>query len=252
MKNEIGLWVEEGGEGETVFLMLHGRGCTGAVWRGVIDCVEAEKAGRWIVPDLPGHGRSGYRPSYADGRYAADVASVVPKDAPVIVLGHSLGGVIALALATDWFGLNIKGALVSSVKHRWSAEETAQARAVAHKPVRWFDSYAEAEERYILVSGLKGIVEAGSDYLAGGVTEGEQGFRLSADPATMDRDAPPVAEFFSHISCPYVLASGGDDVMAPFGELQELDPVAVMLPGLAHNVQVQDPEAVWSLVRPLL
>ncbi|MDA0238808.1 MAG: alpha/beta hydrolase [Proteobacteria bacterium] len=252
MRNEAGIWVEQGGTGETVFLLLHGRGCTGAVWRGVADIIEAENAGRWIAPDLPGHGRSAYRSSYSDGRYAADVATVVPDGAPVIVLGHSLGGVIALALATGWFGLNLRGAVISSVKHKWSDAEIEQARAVSRKPVHWFDNRAEAEERYLLVSGLKGLVEPDSPYVARGVAEGEQGFRLAADPMTMNRGAPPVAAFFSHISCPYVLGSGGDDAMAPIDELRELDAAAVAVPGTTHNLQVQDPAGFWSLVKPLL
>ncbi|HSV40657.1 MAG TPA: alpha/beta fold hydrolase [Nocardioidaceae bacterium] len=68
-------------------LLLHGMGATGDVWRGY--------AG--LAPDLPGHGSSAWDPPYTFEKHALAVAPLLTK--PTVVIGHSMGGVIALALA---------------------------------------------------------------------------------------------------------------------------------------------------------
>ncbi|AIJ25511.1 alpha/beta hydrolase fold protein [Amycolatopsis methanolica 239] len=77
--------------------------------------------------DLPGHGRSEPLPRYSFGALAAAVAEVVPAGTTVAVLGHSLGGVVALTLASGWFGVRVSGACGLGMKVRWSDEELARA-----------------------------------------------------------------------------------------------------------------------------
>ena len=67
----------QGGSGDRLFVLVHGLGCTSDVWQGLSDLIEHDKAGRWIAPDLRGHGRSSWRDSYAAGHHAADVASLI-------------------------------------------------------------------------------------------------------------------------------------------------------------------------------
>jgi pimeloyl-ACP methyl ester carboxylesterase len=74
---------------------VHGYG--GAAWN--FTEMQPHLAGRrLIVPDLPGHGGSAPLPAAASLRGFAD-ALVPLLDGPVDVLGHSLGGVVALRLA---------------------------------------------------------------------------------------------------------------------------------------------------------
>ena len=51
-----GLYLRSGGTGETTYLLLHGLGATGEVWQGLVDLIERNKAGRWLVPDFRGGG----------------------------------------------------------------------------------------------------------------------------------------------------------------------------------------------------
>jgi len=44
---------------------------------------------------------------YTFGHLGAAVAGTVPSGTYVIVLCHSLGGVVALALASGWFGVEV-------------------------------------------------------------------------------------------------------------------------------------------------
>ena len=75
-------------------LLLHGFG--GAAWN--FTAMAPLLAGRrLVVPDLPGHGGSAPLPAPTLAGFADAVAGLL--DEPAGVLGHSLGGVVALRLA---------------------------------------------------------------------------------------------------------------------------------------------------------
>ena len=92
------LRVQHGGDGEPVLLLLHGLGATADVWNGLHDVLRRRWRGRWLTPDLPGHGGSRPLPGYSFGHLAAAVARAVPSPNRLLVLGHSLGGVVALGI----------------------------------------------------------------------------------------------------------------------------------------------------------
>jgi pimeloyl-ACP methyl ester carboxylesterase len=88
-------------DGPTLVL-LHGLGAAGAVWQGLGR--HLNPALRLVAPDLRGHGESD-KPSagYLPRDYESDVAALLGHQAaaPMAVLGHSLGAVIAILLAAD-------------------------------------------------------------------------------------------------------------------------------------------------------
>src|SRR3954454_8033245 len=90
------LRVFEAGEGPVVVL-LHGLGGAASNWTAVAPPL-AEGA-RVVVPELPGHGGSSALPAPVAtlDAYGERVAGVL--DAPAVVAGHSLGGLVALGLA---------------------------------------------------------------------------------------------------------------------------------------------------------
>src|SRR4051794_10570034 len=86
----------EMGDGPAVVL-LHGLGGAASNWTAVAPAL-AERV-RVVVPELPGHGGSSALPAPVAtlDAYADRVAGVL--DAPAVVAGHSLGGIVALRLA---------------------------------------------------------------------------------------------------------------------------------------------------------
>lgn len=91
-------WIELPGDG-TPLLFLHGLGCHGAAsWAEA-----AIRLGRRaVILDLPGHGRSDAPPGfgYTLPELADAVAAVIRGiGGPLDVVGHSLGGSVAVALA---------------------------------------------------------------------------------------------------------------------------------------------------------
>jgi pimeloyl-ACP methyl ester carboxylesterase len=83
----------EGGHGPPL-LLVHGFG--GAAWN-FSELAPLLPGRRLIVPDLPGHGGSSPLPATTIPGFADVVASLL--DEPADVVGHSLGGVVALRLA---------------------------------------------------------------------------------------------------------------------------------------------------------
>jgi pimeloyl-ACP methyl ester carboxylesterase len=198
---------------------------------------------------LRGHGRSAHANSYALGLHAADVAQLV-RDAgdwtEIVVLGHSMGGAVALALVSSWFGISPSHAFGLGVKVSWTPDELAQLSKLAAAPARSFDTKEAAIDRYLKVSGLIGLVAPGSPAAAAGVGPNGQGWRLAADPATASIGAPPMHALLAAAQSPIHLARGERDAMVSHDQLAEFDRMAVSLAALGHNAMVENPNAVWD------
>lgn len=78
-------------------LCIHGWGLNGSVWQDLGEAL-ADQA-RVLAPDLPGHGAHGDERSFGSLDQAAD-RLVEGLGGPVTVVGWSLGGLVALTLAS--------------------------------------------------------------------------------------------------------------------------------------------------------
>ena len=188
-----GLRVQEGGSGEPALLLLHGLGATGDVWDGWRPLLARRWPGRWLAPDLPGHGGSRPLSGYTFGTLAAAVADLV-GGAPTVVLGHSLGGVVGLALAGGGFPVRVQAVIGLGIKVAWTQEELERARAAAHRPVAWFGSRDEAAARYLRISGLGGLLGADAPAVDAGLREQDGRWRLAMDPGAFAVGAPDMTQ----------------------------------------------------------
>ncbi len=244
----IDIHTRSGGSGGPVLVLLHGIGANAAVWNRMLPVVEGRWPGRWVAADLRGHGRSAHAPPYGYAGFAADVANALGgQDEETVLFGHSMGGVVAMALATGWFGVTVRHVFAFGVKIGWTLDEVAQMKGLAARPARIFGSRAEAAERYLRVSGLAGLVDADAPEALAGVAEAEGGFRLAADQGVYAAVGPAVGDFYRAANAPVRLAAGEADPMVGLAEMQALDPQAALLPGLGHNCHVEAPERVWEL-----
>jgi pimeloyl-ACP methyl ester carboxylesterase len=244
----VDVYLARHGSGDPVLLLLHGLGATGEVWDGLVDSLADRWPGSVLVPDLPGHGRSAPLPRYSFGSLAAALAGTLEAGRPVAVLGHSLGGVLGLTLASGWFGVPVPAVCGVGIKVSWSAEELAKAAELAARPAKTFGTRAEAMERALKVAGLHGLAPA----LEAGVAPVEGGWRLALDSAAFGVGAPDMAGLLAACRGKVVLASGERDPMSPPAGLRSLSPEAVSLNGLGHNAHVENPRALWPLVDLLL
>src|SRR5258708_3465888 len=152
------LRMHEGGSGEPLLVLLHGLGATGDVWDRWRPLVAERGPGRWFAPDLPGHGGSPPLTAYTFDAFAAEVASIIRPNAHTVVLGHSLGGVVGLALASGKFPVHVQAVIGLGIKVVWTGEDLDRAQAVARRPLAWFSSRDEAAPRHLPVSGLTGLL----------------------------------------------------------------------------------------------
>ncbi|MFA5891939.1 MAG: alpha/beta fold hydrolase [Actinomycetota bacterium] len=95
-------WVEDG-VGDVPFVLLHGWGSSIVKWADVIPMLATHR--RTIALDLPGFGTSGipggsYSPGWLAGSVRAFMDAIGVDRA--IVVGNSLGGLVATYLASAW------------------------------------------------------------------------------------------------------------------------------------------------------
>jgi pimeloyl-ACP methyl ester carboxylesterase len=181
---------------------------------------------RWIAPDLRGHGRSPHQAPYGYAGYAADVAVLLQQHEEVDVVGHSMGGVVGMALATGWYGVKVRKVIAFGVKIRWAPDEAPKLHALARTPARLFDTKEQAVERYLKVSGLFGLVDAGSPMAQSGVREEDGRWRLAADPMINAAAGPELAPLVRAMQCPLRLAAGSKDPMVNAADMAPHDPRA--------------------------
>jgi len=235
------------GEGPTLVL-LHGLGAAGHVWDRSIAIAERDWPGPWIAPDLRGHGRSFHAAPYGIGQHGADVAALVEPGSEIVALGHSMGGVVALALASGWFGVTVRRAIGVGIKVRWTDAEAQAMAARAEAPVKWLPDRDAAVARYLKIAGLDGLIAPDDPALDDVVVHGAQGWRVAADPRIFAVGPPPMDELLAAARAPVRLACGERDHMVTIDDLAALTRDPVVLPGLGHNPHVEDPKAVWALI----
>lgn len=245
---EARLRVHQGGDGEPLLLLLHGLGATGDVWQAWRPLLARRWPGRWVAPDLPGHGGSPPLTEYTFDSFAAAVAGLVQPGAHVTVLGHSLGGVVGLTLASGMFPGSVQAVIGLGVKTDWTAEDLERARAFARRPLAWFASRDEAAARYLRVSGLDGLLPAGDPAVDAGLAEHDGQWRLAMDYAAFAVGAPDMTHLVARSRAPVTLARGEHDPMNTDAQLAKLGVNAVTLPGLGHNAHVENPELVITLL----
>lgn len=236
-----------GGDSGPVLLLLHGLGATGEVWSDFVDVVGERWPGPVVVPDLPGHGRSAPLPRYSYGSLAAALAAALEPDRPVAVLGHSLGGVVGLTLASGWFGVPVPAVCGLGMKVRWTPPELAKAAEIAARPPTTFDTRAQAMDRALRIAGLQGL----SPELPSAVTSSSGGWRLTLDSAAFGVGAPDISGLLAASRAEVVLAAGEKDPMSPADHLAEFGR-PIMLAGCGHYAQLEEPQALLAILDRLL
>jgi pimeloyl-ACP methyl ester carboxylesterase len=204
----VTVYVERGGDGGPTVLLLHGSGATGAVWAPVL----AELGGvRWIVVDLPGHGRSGWLPSYHHRDYAAAIGKALGMAEINLVVGHSLGGLVALTLADGTHGVRVGGVLAIAMKVSWTPEQLARRAALANRPQRTSDDP-----------------------------------RRTADPPATQEELTAVMD---RVRVPVRLACGDADPGIEPGDMATvLGRDVAVIPGAGHNPHLDDPARIAALI----
>ncbi len=135
------------GHGEPGIVFIHGWTCDQTHWRFQVP--EFRKSFRVVTLDLPGHGASGAnRKSWSIDGLGADVATLVRglKLKQVILVGHSMGGPVALAAAPKLRG-TVRGIVAVDSLHN---VEFSYPPSVGDRMVKIFeDDFDVARTRFM-------------------------------------------------------------------------------------------------------
>jgi pimeloyl-ACP methyl ester carboxylesterase len=252
-----------GGDGPPL-LLVHGLGGAASNWIELLPALVRRH--RVVVPDLPGHGGSSPLPAAPTLSPFADVlAALISHEgiAPAAVVGHSLGGLVALRLALRHpdavTGLVLAAAagISSGTRARQAAVTTLvlarPARLVAPfrglvAGVRWlrypvFGYFEAADPAALSPAAVEG-------FLAGPALHTDvfdAGRALVADDPRIDLDA---------VRCPCVVLSGAQDRMVPVADAFEyarrLRAPLRIVPDCGHLLIGERPDACVEAIEELL
>lgn len=248
--NRRGVWAARGGEGERLLVLLHGMGANASVWEPLLSIAERSWGGRWLAPDLRGHGRSVREGPYGIGAHAADVAALIEAEAPgpVTLVGHSFGGAVAALVGSGWFGPRVSAVIAFGVKIEWTEAEIDKARDMARRPAPVFATHEEAALRYLKISGLAGLAAPDSATAVAGVLGGDGRYQAAMDPRAYGAVGPSIAGLLRLAAAPLRLAAGERDPMVTLEQMQRIDPAAEVFPGVGHNAHWEAPDRVWRFI----
>ena len=198
--------------------------------------------------DLPGFGDSDKGPAYyAPATYARFVRYITERYArhPFRLVGHSMGGAIALRYAAEYPADVERLALadVAGVLHRMAYARMLASAWSGQEIGGFFDKMA-----YKFMTKLEGLTGSANEYLARKLLEHEL---LDADPqmvAAFTLANEDLGDALNEIRVPVLMLWGENDKVAPLRTAKVLQarlPQAklVILAGAAHSPMTEAPEA---------
>jgi len=240
--------------------------------------------GRLAFLDHRSHGSSerASRESATIEQLARDLKRVldeVAPDGPVVLVGHSLGGMVLMGFADAYpqeFGARVVGAALLATSPGRMAEMTlglpaAVMRLVWPRAPRMIDTLARRRE--IIEYGR----QAGGDLayiltkrLAFGSEKVSPAVARFASEMLAQTPVDVFAEFFPEFDrhdkeaalpvfrrCPTLIVAGEDDVITPANHSQEMakvlpDAELIVLPDCGHLIQLEYPDVVNEALRRLV
>ena len=236
---------DEGSGPGTPFVFIHGWACDSSAWQPQVQDLKRDH--RCISVDLRGRGESATVGPYDVFTAAADVARVIRVLAlpPVIVVGHSLGGIVALCLN------EIEPELVVGVvtgdspleldgPRRWPRTVAALREAGSMEPVQAFvESFFIESTPEALAADVRAMMLTCDAVVAAGMLE--EGGRVADALPELIRlaDAKPFMAFWAEKPL------GEPNLLRDLATFVRQEPIA----GAGHFFQLERPAITNALLR---
>ncbi|MFC1893729.1 alpha/beta fold hydrolase [Chloroflexota bacterium] len=251
--NDISINYEVTGNGKTLVL-IHGVGGNAQAWETTVPLLS--RYHRVLTWDVRGHGQSD-KPegSYSTELFASDLAALLRTVdiGSAFVLGHSMGGVIAIRFALDFPDL-CNTLIVSSSSAEVNSQSTKYWQGMATNVL---EKGIEAIPFDPTRTFSKSFVERNPE-----VVEELARNRLANDPSCYARAAIAMSEYnyneeLGRIRCPTLIIVGDQDVMTPPGgsvRMSRLIPNSklIIFKDCGHVSYVEQPEVFSRAVLDFL
>lgn len=244
--------------GAPVTVLVHGGAAHAGWWDHVAPHLAEDH--RVLAVDLSGHGASGHREDYSLETWAGEVLAVAraESDAAPVVVGHSMGGFVALTAARD-HGADLAGAVAIDSPVRQMSPE-ARAWLESHEqipPQKVHPSREAVVERFRTLPEDDATLEFVRRHIAEqSVVEVEGGWSWCFDPRIfLSTRMEPSA--LAEAVCPVALLRGergmatSDITSTVARELGGGVPVTT-IPDTGHHVMLDQPVALIAALNVLL
>jgi len=253
--NGLTYFWREDGDGP-VLLLLHGGEAHSGWYQWMMP--RLARSYRVIAPDLRGHGRTDHAASYRWLDYAEDIEALLEKLAPAdpyFVAGQCSGGYLGMVLAVR--GIRPPRAIAGmEILPALSPEEEAAQFATARRPAHRFATLERAVQAYARVLRLPdGRAELLAREVFGQDAEGY--WSSPTDLRTLEIERFASYELAAQVECPTLLMRGTEskslDRLSFLLMAQKLrHGEFVEIPGVGHQMMVEDPEATTDALEPFL
>jgi len=249
-----------GGRRDSGIVLVHG-GAAHARWWDHIAPLLA-RGERVVALDLSGHGDSGRRDVYTLDCWAREVmaaASAAGIGGPPVVIGHSMGGFVALRVA-GLYGSAIEGVVViDSPVRDITPEEQAARDQRAFGPLRVYPTRDAAIARFHPIPDQPALPYITAHVAATSIREVEgrdHGWSWKFDPRVFGR--PPLTpKLLTRLDCRVALFCAEHGIVNPetselmYDRLGRRAPL-IQIPAAGHHVMLDYPIALVTALRTLL
>jgi pimeloyl-ACP methyl ester carboxylesterase len=214
---------------------------------------------RVIALDLSGHGDSGRRDRYSLDTWAREVLAVVTDAgtaASSVVIGHSVGGMVTLRLAS-LAGSQIAGAVaIDSPIRDMAPEDRAARQRRAFGPLRVYPTRQAAIARFRPIPDQPTLAYIAEHVAATSIRPAEGGWTWKFDPRVFVRDHL-TPELLTRLDCRVALFRAEYGLVTPqqgeiiYDRLGRVAPV-VEIPVAGHHIMLDQPIALVAALRTLL
>jgi pimeloyl-ACP methyl ester carboxylesterase len=246
-----------GDPADRTIVLVHGGAAHSRWW----DHIAPLLTGGWRVAavDLSGHGDSGRRDRYSLDTWAREVLAVLAEAgdaASAVVIGHSMGGVVTLRLAS-LAGSRIAGAVaIDSPVRDITPEDRAARQHRAFGPLRVYQSREAAMARFRPIPDQPALAYITDHVAATSVRPAAGGWTWKFDPQVFARDHL-TPELLTRLDCRVALFRAEHGLVTPqqgevlYDRLGRVAPV-IEIPAAGHHIMLDQPIALVAALRTLL
>ncbi len=238
-------------------VLVHGGAAHARWWDHIAPMLAADR--RVVAIDLSGHGDSGRRDRYSlDGwaRETVAVATAAGIAGPPVIVGHSMGGFVALR-AAGLYGTQLEGIVViDSPVREITPEDQAARQARAFGPLRVYPTREAAIARFHPIPDQPALPYVREHVAATSIRAVEGGWSWKFDPKVFGRTQGTPA-LLRRLDCRVALFHAEHGIVPPqttelmYDSLGQLAPV-IEIPVAGHHVMLDQPIAMVTGIRTLL